>query len=135
MPATPRPTTVQRARELLSEGDQGGGGSGIKILLAALAAAPGLQTLLADAVVHSQLARWTFKRSLLKCLEAAVLTTSDHRWVGRVWAARMGRARRRQGDAVGRSAHESRPAQAGASHASHVPCPVLFCSVQEGDPC
>ena len=28
----------------------------------------------------SQLARWTFKRSLLKCLEAAVLTTSDHRW-------------------------------------------------------
>jgi len=70
---------VQRARELLAEGDQGSGGSGIKILLAALAAAPGLQTLLADAVVHSQLARWTFKRSLLKCLEAAVLTTSDHR--------------------------------------------------------
>ncbi|KAI7840530.1 hypothetical protein COHA_005686, partial [Chlorella ohadii] len=69
----------KRARELLSEGDQGSGGSGIKILLAALAAAPGLQTLLADAVVHSQLARWTFKRSLLKCLEAAVLTTSEHR--------------------------------------------------------
>lgn len=42
----------QRARELLAEGDQGSGGSGIKILLAALAAAPGLQTLLADAVVH-----------------------------------------------------------------------------------
>ena len=46
------PVFVQRARELLSEGDQGSGGSGIKILLAALAAAPGLQTLLADAVVH-----------------------------------------------------------------------------------
>ena len=28
---------------------------------------------------RSQLARWTFKRSLLKCLEAAVLTTSGHR--------------------------------------------------------
>lgn len=28
---------------------------------------------------RSQLARWTFKRSLLKCLEAAVLTTSEHR--------------------------------------------------------
>lgn len=50
LPASP--ASPQRARELLSEGDQGGGGSGIKILLAALAAAPGLQTLLADAVVH-----------------------------------------------------------------------------------
>ena len=80
--AVPRPhppATVQRARELLSEGDQGGGGHGIKILLAALGAAPGLQALLADAVVHRDMARWTFKRSLLKCLEAAVLTTSDHR--------------------------------------------------------
>jgi hypothetical protein len=47
-------TLLQRARELLGEGDQGSGGSGIKILLAALSAAPGLQTLLADAVVH----RW-----------------------------------------------------------------------------
>lgn len=69
----------KRARELLSEGDQGSAGSGIKILLAALEAAPSLQALLADAVVHNQLARWTFKRSLLKCLEAAVLTTSEHR--------------------------------------------------------
>lgn len=81
LPHNTPPTAPQRARELLTEGDQGAGGSGIKILLGALAAAPGLQTLLADAVVHSQLARWTLKRSLLKCLEAAVLTTSDHRCV------------------------------------------------------
>lgn len=32
--------------------------------------------------MHNQLARWTFKRSLLKCLEAAVLTTSEHRCEG-----------------------------------------------------
>ena len=49
---------LQRARELLGEGDQGSGGSGIKILLAALSAAPGLQTLLADAVVHRWVAAW-----------------------------------------------------------------------------
>ena len=82
-PAYPcRAFLLQRARELLGEGDQGSGGSGIKILLAALSAAPGLQTLLADAVVHRWVAAawvgiscclWEAGWALCQCVPASAL--------------------------------------------------------------
>lgn len=60
----------KRARELFQDGDNVN--SGCAVLCGALATAPTQEQLLADLVVRRSLARWTFKRALLRCLETAV---------------------------------------------------------------